>query len=127
MKQIGWLVAVLFVLCMAGCEDKKTPSSESAAKKSAPAGKTTVGQFSLSAGQKVDVSIKAAGKTWVGIDVETFGVECALRDKNSSQTLVARTGREVFAPVDGSIELTLSNVSVTVSSKVVVFTEPYTD
>jgi hypothetical protein len=126
MKKIGFLVAVLFITCLAGCQDNKSPSSESHTKDSQPAGKVTVGEFSLSPGQKVDVSIKADSKRWVGLEVDTFGVECALNDKNSSQSLVAKSGRKAFTPVDGSIELILSNKSHT-GSKVVVYTEPYTE
>ena len=126
MKKIGLLVVVLFITCLAGCEDNKAPSSESPTKDSPPGGKVTVGEFSLSPGQKVDVSIKADSKTWVGLEADTFGVECALNDKNSSQYLLTKSGREVFTPVDGSIELILSNKSHA-ASKVVVYTEPYTE
>ena len=126
MKKIGLLVVVLFITCLAGCQDNKAPSSESPAKDSPPGGKVTVGQFSLSPGQNVDVSIKADSKMWVGLEVDTFGVECALNDKNSSQTLVTKRGRKAFMPVDGSIELILSNKTHT-DCKVVVYTEPHTE
>ena len=126
MKKIGLLVVVLLVTCLAGCEDNQAPSMESPTKDNPSDGKTTVGQFSLSPGQKMDVSINADSKTWVGIDVEEFGVECALNDKNSSNSLVTGSGREAFMPVNGSIMLILSNKSH-VASKVVVYTEPYTE
>ena len=126
MKKIGLLVVMLLVTCLAGCQDKKAPSSESPTKDSPPGGKATVGQFSLSPGQKVDVSIKADSKTWVGLDVEEFGIECALNDKNSSLSLVTNNGRKAFMPVDGSIKLILTNKGHT-ASKVVLYTEPYTE